>query len=123
MDELNTIDEKKIKLKELLKEFKECEPDSEREDELYIEINSILMPIVELIISNGLSDYYLSDIEKLEPEYLRIPRNEYNAVFIEDIAINLKNGGYNNFPDDDFFKILNLLEYLIDNNIRSYTLY
>jgi hypothetical protein len=122
MVELNTVEEKKVRIRQLLKLFKECEPESDEEKELYIEIDSILMPIVKSIIENGLSDYYLVEVEKLEPKFLHIPENGYNAVFIEDIAISLKNGKYNNMPEKDFLRIVNVLEHMIDNNIRSYTL-
>jgi hypothetical protein len=124
LSELNTIEEKKAKLKELLKEFRICEEESERESELYMEINAIITPIIESIISSGITDFFLPDeIERLEPRDLFMPINEYNAIFVEDIALALKNGTYNNLPDEHFFKILNLLEYMIDKNIRSYSLY
>ena len=124
MIELNTMEEKKAKLKELLKEFRECEEETERETELYMEINAIIMPIIELIMVEGLTDIFLTnEIERLKPRDLFMTINEYNAIFVEDIALALKNGKYNNLPDEHFFKILNLLEYMIDNNIRSYNLY
>ena len=123
MDDSSTIEEKKIRLRELLKKFRECESETQEEEDIYIEINSILSPIIKSIVFHGDRGAYLpNNVERMSPEELLLVRNEYNAVFIEDIVLAITNGDYNNFPEEKIIKILNLLEYMIDNNIRSYIL-
>lgn len=124
MNDFNTVEENKIKIRELLKNFRECKNEKKKEEDIYIEIYSILHPIIESIVIHGNRETHLpNNVEKMSPEELLLIRNEYNSVFIEDIALAIENGEYDNFSEERFIKILNLLECMIDNNIRSYDLF
>lgn len=111
-------EEERLKIRELLLKFKETDIDSKEEESTYLEFYPILNSLIDPILSTGERKVYLVHVDDMTADELKL-ENTYE-VYIEDIVSRIEKQTYKNFPEEDYVKILNILDYMIDNNVRSY---